>query len=327
MTITRLHQQHQDQPLSDIVARWQHDLAQGDYAAGTITKYGQSIRGFLHWYAQQEQTELTLDCLTPIVLVSYRRHLQHEAHLAASTINLRVNALRAWCLWLVDQGYLSNNPAARFRLVEHQPLSKREGLTAPQVNALLRAAERSRHRIRNYAIVQLLVQTGVRIDECTALTCEDITFGERSGMLRVRAGKGNKVREVPLNASARTALAAYIAPRLQVKPDLKAVASEWTTLHGPLWRSQKGKELSTGALGHMIGGLVRQAGARVPQTTSAHTLRHTFARNYLSQYPGDIVGLAALLGHSSLDTTRLYGEPTVSQLAQRVEQLDSNAYH
>jgi site-specific recombinase XerD len=59
---------------------------------------------------------------------------------------------------------------------------------------------------------------------------------------------------------------------------------------------------------------------------SAHTLRHTFAHNYLSQYPGDIVGLAALLGHSSLDTTRLYGEPTVSQLARRVEQLHSNAY-
>jgi integrase/recombinase XerC len=73
--------------------------------------------------------------------------------------------------------------------------------------------------------------------------------------------------------------------------------------------------------------MVRQAGSRVPEEASAHTLRHTFARNYLSRYPGDIVGLAAILGHSSLDTTRLSGEPTVNQLAQRIEHLESYAYH
>jgi hypothetical protein len=44
------------------------------------------------------------------------------------------------------------------------------------------------------------------------------------------------------------------------------------------------------------------------------------------QYPGDLVGLAALLGHSSLDTTRLYSQPSVEQLATPVEQLNINAY-
>jgi len=71
---------------------------------------------------------------------------------------------------------------------------------------------------------------------------------------------------------------------------------------------------------------VRAAGALVPEETSAHALRHTFARSYLAQYPGDVVGLATLLGHSSLDTTRLYSQPEVSQLATRVEQLNLNAY-
>jgi site-specific recombinase XerD len=79
-------------------------------------------------------------------------------------------------------------------------------------------------------------------------------------------------------------------------------------------------------MGQMIDDLVKAAGDLVPKTTSAHTLRHTFARNYLSQYPGDLVGLAALLGHSSLDTTRLYSQPSVEQLATRVEQLNINAY-
>lgn len=76
----------------------------------------------------------------------------------------------------------------------------------------------------------------------------------------------------------------------------------------------------------MIAELVEAAGELVPEETSAHQLRHTFARSYLAQYPGDLVGLATLLGHRSLDTTRLYSEPSVSQLSTRVERLSLNAY-
>ena len=78
----------------------------------------------------------------------------------------------------------------------------------------------------------------------------------------------------------------------------------------------------------MIDIVVRDAAARglVPANTSAHTLRHTFARNYLTEYPGDVVGLATLLGHTSLDTTRIYSQPSIEQLSGRVEQLQQNAY-
>jgi site-specific recombinase XerD len=46
----------------------------------------------------------------------------------------------------------------------------------------------------------------------------------------------------------------------------------------------------------------------------------------LAEHPGDIVGLASLLGHTSLDTTRIYSQPTIEQLSMRVEQLEQNAY-
>ena len=224
------------------------------------------------------------------------------------------------------------DPAARVKLVGGEAGSKREGLESSQVNALLRQAQLSRDPARNYAIVQVLLQTGIRLSECSGLTFGDITFGERSGLLLVRAGKGNKVRSVPLNASAREALATYVAPRLGIeKPSIRTVAAKWpksSTPQGfePLFESQKGGALTTSAMGQMIDDLVTAAGELVPQKTSAHTLRHTFARHYLTQYPGDIVGLATLLGHSSLDTTRLYSQPTVSQLSTRVEQLKINAY-
>ena len=162
-------------------------------------------------------------------------------------------------------------------------------------------------------------------------------------MLLVRAGKGNKARSVPLNASAREALAIYVAPRLglgdrerekervSLKVLLRTVAAKWPKAGTPqalepLWLSRKGGALTSSAIGQMMAELVKAAGKLVPQETSVHSLRHTFARSYLSIYPGDVVGLATLLGHSSLDTTRLYSQPAVSQLAARVERLSLNAY-
>jgi integrase len=153
-------------------------------------KYLQAVTQFLAWYLQEERVPLQVAALTPIALIGYRNFLQHEQQKSMSTINLRVSALRAWCAWLVDQGYLPLDPAARVKLISGHSGSKREGLSSPQVNALLRQTQASRNPARNYAIVQVLLQTGIRLSECSGLTLSDITFGERSGLLLIRAGKG-----------------------------------------------------------------------------------------------------------------------------------------
>jgi site-specific recombinase XerD len=258
-----------------------------DRSASTIKKYTQAVAHFCAWFEQVEQAPLSLSVLTPIALIGYRNELQHEQHKSPSTINLRISALRAWCGWMTEQGYLAADPAAHVKLVGGEASSSRTGLKSAQVNALLRQAQLSRDKERNYAIVQVLLQTGIRLSECAALTFEDITLGERSGLLRVRAGKGNKARSVPLNASAREAIAAYVAPRFGVeKTSLKAVAARWPKSpqsFEPLWLSQKGGVLTTSAMGQVIAQLVKAAGALVPEETSAHTLRHTFARSYLEQ--------------------------------------------
>ena len=327
---------------------WRRSLQEQDRSPGTVEKYVEAVLRFLAWYKQEEGEPLQLEALTPIALIGYRNHLQHEQQKSVSTINLRISALRAWCGWLVDADYLASDPSARVKLVSMGKdgggsSSRREGLTAPQVNALLRQAQVSGEPERNYAIVQVLLQTGIRLSECSSLRLGDITIGERSGMLLVRAGKGNKTRSVPLNASAREALALYVAPHLglregegreekvSLKVLLKTVAAAWPKpgtpqALGPLWLSRKSGALTSSAIGQMMGELVKAAGKLVPEETSVHSLRHTFARSYLSVYPGDVVGLATLLGHSSLDTTRLYSQPAVSQLAARVERLPLNAY-
>src|SRR5258708_13134237 len=203
--ITSLKTERKEWTPHELLDLWQHQLQEHDRSAGTVKKYTQAVARFLAWYEQEEQASLQLLTLTPIALIGYRNELQHEQHKSVSTINLQVSALRSWCGWLTEQGYLAADPAAHVKLVGGEASSSRKGLKSAQVNALLPHSRLSRHPARNYAIVQVLLQTGIRLRECAALTFEDITFGERSGLLLVRAGKGNKARSVPFNAPAREA--------------------------------------------------------------------------------------------------------------------------
>lgn len=317
----------------EVLPRWLEELQASDRARGTIRRYKSAVEGFFAWYERCEQRPLTFPTLTPIALVGYRNYVQRTQQRATSTVNGQISALRAFCAWLTEEHYLEVNPAKRIKLVGRQDASSHEGLDDAQTNALLRQARISRDPLRNYAVVQVLLQTGMRLDECSQLTLDDIELGERSGRVTIRRGKGNKARVVPLNASARQALAEYVAPRLNCEPTVKAVACSWPRRSSdsppfPLWQSQKKGSLTTSAMRQMIEVLVRDTAARklVPAQTSAHTLRHTFARNYLAEHPGDIVGLASLLGHTSLDTTRIYSQPTIEQLSIRIEQLSQNAY-
>jgi integrase/recombinase XerC len=139
------------------------------------------------------------------------------------------------------------------------------------MQALLRAAGQTRHGLarRNYALVTVLAETGLRVSELCGLRRDDLELRERSGQLRVRQGKGRKERVLPLNSNARRALRVYLADRL-----------------------------SSNELG-------QRAHIRRLAVTP-HLMRHTFAVRYLKRNPGRLLELAALLGHDSLDTTAIY---------------------
>lgn len=319
--------------LSQFVDEWMQDMKEKDRAANTLRLYKQAVRSFIRWYQEQEHRDITLDDLTPIALIGYRHEMQHNQNKATRTINAHVAGIRAWCVWLHDNQHLSFNLAARLKFIDEQGSSSSpRGLQDKEVNALLREAQRTRYPARDYAILQILIQTGMRIGECAALNYQDIVLGERSGSATIRSGKGNKARTVPLNASARKALMDYTALMLETATTLGALLAGWPSRQinppTPLWVSQKTGRLTTSAIQRMIVRLVRDCSDRgvVPRDTSAHVLRHTFARNYLQQNMSDMMGLATLLGHNSLDTTRIYSQPTLDQLADRTEHLKLNAY-
>jgi site-specific recombinase XerD len=318
--------------LKQLVEPWIADRQANDQANNTLRLYKTAVLAFLDWYQGEEQRSIGLADLTPIALIGYRNEIQHNQNKAVSTVNAHVAALRSWCAWLYKKGHLASNPGNRLKFIGNQAINSARGLKDKESNALLREAQRTRYPERAYAILQMLLQTGIRVGECAALNYQDIHLSERSGSLSIRSGKGNKARLVPLNGSARKALIEYVGLMLNTAATLEAVLSAWPSRQlaqpTPLWISQKAGRLSTSAIQRVIDNLVQVCSGHglIPSDTSAHTLRHTFARAYLQENPGDVLGLATLLGHQSLDTTRLYSQPTVDQLAERIEHLRLNAY-
>jgi site-specific recombinase XerD len=317
----------EQQTISAWLTAWQA-TDRTDLAPTTRYRYDGVLAQFLAWFAATEQRPMTGADVNPITLVGYRSALQ--ATRATNTVNTHLSALRVWCRWLNAQGYLAHNPALRLKLVRTTTTVSPTALTAAQVNALLRQAQQTRYPVRNTALVQLLIQTGLRIGEGAALLRQDVALGARSGSVRVRAGKGNVARSVPLNDSARAALASYLAPTLGVEPTLKAVAAIWTSAadNQPLWVSERKQRLSVREMSRMIQHLIAVCAMRglVPVDATPHSLRHTFATHYLARHPYDLVGLARLLGHRSVQTTQIYVQPTDAAMALRVSQIDLNAY-
>lgn len=155
------------------------------------------------------------------------------------------------------------------------------------------------------------MQTGLRVGEVSALRLADLDLHERTGTVRVHDGKGRKERHVPLNATVRRALRQYLAQR----PEAGADAA--------LFLSGRQAPLPIRSIQAIIARLTQRAHLeRVP--VSAHTLRHTFALNFLRGNPGKLVELASLLGHDSLDTTAVYTRPSQEDLAADLERSPLN---
>lgn len=144
------------------------------------------------------------------------------------------------------------------------------------MNALLRAAQQTRHAPRDYALLQLMIQTGLRISECAALRLGDVQLSERQGQLVVRVGKGNKSRVLPLNASARQALAEYLGPLWGIEASVKEVVGAWSQhpASEPLWASQKGGALSTRSISELVDGLVADCTTRPWCLLERHRTRY-----------------------------------------------------
>ena len=208
-------------------------LVAEDLSPKTVDGYRQDLLAFRRWYRESRGTDLRWEKLGSNDLINYRQHLVSVERLRPATVNRRLQALRRFCRWARDGKILKADPCETVKSVRVAKRGRPQGLEEPEVHALLRVAGESRHghARRNYAVVQFLLQTGLRISEAAALCTADLKLRERTGSVRVRQGKGRKEREVPLNASARRALRTYLEPRGALPPEaplfLSGAAAPW----------------------------------------------------------------------------------------------------
>ena len=172
---------------------------------------------------------------------------------------------------------------------------------------LLKTLADRRSAERDYMIVDLFLNTGLRLSELHALNVSDVA-GEKT--LVVQNGKGGKTREVPLNTLVRSHINQYLI--------WKAKQGEGIMSDDPLFVSRNHFRLSKRPIQRLVKKWYRVAGLR--QNFVVHSLRHAFATR-LYQRSRNIRAVQELLGHNRLDTTMIYTGIGKEELAQTVEML------
>jgi site-specific recombinase XerD len=268
--------------------------------------YLAQVRAFLNWLAGSEHGPEAL--VDPHVrdwaVRDYKRHVKTAKRWAPASVN---QALAA-----IDNFYRS--------LAAGRPEVLREELAQVAPRSLKEADQRRFLRIveaspspRDRAMATVFFYAGLRLSELAALDVADVEMSARRGRLKVRTGKGDAYREVPLNSATRKALEEWFEARID---QLSAVAradggdAEETAL----WLSRTGKPMSSRA----VDMVVRRLAAEAKLELSAHVLRHTFVTN-LIRSGADVVLVAEIAGHRRLDTTRRYSLPSQADKDAAVE--------
>lgn len=297
----------------DLLKEFKTILVKQDMSDASITSYLQGIKVFTTWLLDFYQQDVSLLEATTHDLRAYRDHISKVLRRKPATINHHIQVLKRFYTWAVQTRLIPDNPASSLHFMKRVTSTKPQALNKDEIHALLRAAGLSTHglAIRNYAIVQLMLQAGLRVGEVKNLLVRDVTIRERSGFVNVVDGKGRKYREIPLNSIARRALTSYIETRNTIEPD------------DFLFITKRGVSGTIRALQLLISSLATRATITRINVT-AHTLRHTFASQFLQANPGCLVELSMLMGHESIDTTAIYTKASKETLAEQIERSGVN---
>lgn len=195
--------------------------------------------------------------------------------------------------WHTD-GLIAKNPALALSLNEDDDAPLPEPPLEPAEVASLLAAipQRDVLDLRNRAIVEVLYGCALRLSECLHLDVDDIDMRQRT--LTVRGGKGGVERTLPLMKGALGSLRDYLSLRrhLVVGPDT-----------GALFLNNRAQRIGPFVVEHLVRDLAKRAG--ITRRVYPHLLRHSIAVSML-RGGADIKHVQSLLGHASIETTKIY---------------------
>ena len=234
----------------------------------TIAKYLRDIRVFIQFFGE--------DCMTQELLVHYKEHLIQKKYKPAS-INSMLAALNQffdWCEW---------NFHVKALKIQHQLFrDESQELSKEEYYRLLNAAKKRSERL--WLLIQTIGSTGIRVSELQYITVEAAKRGRTDILCK------GKTRTILLPSALRRELLRY-AKRQSIKS-------------GSIFLTRTGKPMNRSNIWRALKSLCEEAGV-LASKVFPHNLRHMFATAFYNA-ARDIARLAEVLGHSSINTTRIY---------------------
>jgi site-specific recombinase XerD len=263
-------------------------------------------------YEKIDISNFSLDLLKKITLDdihAFVSHLAIDNKLKATSRARKVSTIRVFFKYLSTKAKLIEiNPAQD---LETPKLGKRmpKYLSLEDSKKLLEAAnnEKNRNNKRDYAIITLFLNCGMRLSELVNINLKDIDFSECKMNV---IGKGNKERTIYLNKACLKALSDYISvrPKEAIQYDSKDA----------LFLSERRERISKRTVQYIVKKELDEAGLDTNKY-SVHKLRHTAATLMYQYGQVDIRALQELLGHESISTTEIYTHVNNEQIRLAVE--------
>ncbi len=265
------------------IAEFKDHLILEERSAATIQKYIRDIKAFAE-YAEGSVTKETV--------IAYKKHLQE--HYAVRSVNSMLASINSLFVFLGWHGL----KVKVLKLQQQVYCPEEKELTKAEYTRLCKAAQR-RHNERLNLILQTICGTGIRVSELQFITVEAAKCGE--AVVRCKG----KTRAV------------FIVRELRQK--LLRYAAEQNIQSGMIFVTRTGKPISRTNIWREMKALCMEADVN-PQKVFPHNLRHLFARVFYG-IEKDIAKLADILGHSSINTTRIYIISTGIEHRRRMENM------
>lgn len=267
-----------------IISDFKEHLILEERSTATVEKYIRDVKVFSAFVNGAE--------VTKEAVIEYKKHLQDSyAVRSVNSMLASINSLFAFLGW-------HDLKVKSIKLQQQIYCPEEKELTKAEYTRLCRAAEK-KHNERLSLIIQTICGTGIRVSELQYITVEAARKGE--AIVSCKA----KTRSV------------FIVKDLQKK--LLHYAAEQNIKSGMIFITRTGKPISRTNIWREMKALCNEAGVN-PQKVFPHNLRHLFARVFYG-IEKDIAKLADILGHSSINTTRIYIISTGTEHRRRMENM------
>ena len=299
--------------MNDKIKLFEMHLKEEEKAENTINKYLHDIKEFFNWF-KIVGAKLCEPRITKETLIDYKEHLK-KSKLKVSTINSKISSLNAFFTY-------TENESLKLKVLKCQKSlfgSKEKELTKYEFNKLYNAA-RNDKRIK--LLIETISKTGIRVSEVRYITVGALKNG------KAEIYNKGKIRTILIPRKLCIKLLDYyrhkniscIGGSSNCTGELHDPKSCTSELYEPIFTTRNGTPLDRKQIWQMMKNLADKAG--VPRgKVFPHNLRHLFAREFYRQ-THDIVKLASILGHSSIETTRIYTKETEDECREELEKLD-----